>query len=207
MYNLVWWGEKLDGKVVLFVGFEIFFKKLLKKLYVTMSWSVVLLQLESVLMSVAHVTTEGYVNVHGLCCNLNPCWCSWAMLLLESYWDERPSLPLEVIVMSSYMHCWKPGLGLRSCCSWSQCWCLWPIWPPKAMQISMVYAAAWDHADVYGPGFLWGPCLGLWSYCSGGGGEGGEGCIHSLCCCQKLCGIPGSMFLLTIKQQRNLLWH
>lgn len=44
--------------------------------------SVVLLQPEAVLVSVAHVTTEGHAAVHGLCCHLKP--CLWAMLLPES---------------------------------------------------------------------------------------------------------------------------
>lgn len=35
------------------------------------------------LVSVAHITTEGCGEVWSLCSSLKPCWCSWAMLLLE----------------------------------------------------------------------------------------------------------------------------
>lgn len=104
-----------------------------------MSWSVVLLQLGSMLISVAQVTTEGHEDIHSLCYILNPCWCSWAVLLLGSYWGGRPTLPLEVMVMSWYIHDSGQGLSLRSCCSWGECWCLWPIWYGR------YYSQRWIH--------------------------------------------------------------
>lgn len=36
------------------------------------------LPLEATLMSVVHVTTDGRVDVCGLCCRLKPCWYPWA---------------------------------------------------------------------------------------------------------------------------------
>lgn len=38
-------------------------------------------QLGCMLMSLVCVTTEGLVDVHGLCCHLRTCWCLKAMLL------------------------------------------------------------------------------------------------------------------------------
>lgn len=57
-----------------------------------MSGSMVLLKLESVLMSLAHDTTEGYTDVHGVdcpwghvsvtgeCCHGGTCWYEWSVL-------------------------------------------------------------------------------------------------------------------------------
>ena len=44
--------------------------------------SVTLLQLETKLLTVAHVTTKSYVDVCGLCCFLKPSWYLWPGLLL-----------------------------------------------------------------------------------------------------------------------------
>lgn len=47
-----------------------------------MPGSIVLVQPESVLMSMAHVTSKGYADVHGLGLCLNPCRYCWAGLML-----------------------------------------------------------------------------------------------------------------------------
>lgn len=63
---------------------------------------------QSVLMSMVCVTTEGHVHIHGLYCNLQPCWCLWAVLPWGPYWYECPVLSPEAIVMPG------PVLPLRA---------------------------------------------------------------------------------------------
>lgn len=38
---------------------------------------------EAMLRSIFCVTTGGHVEVHGLCCHLEPCWCLWSMLAVS----------------------------------------------------------------------------------------------------------------------------
>lgn len=52
--------------------------------------------------------------------------------------------------------------GPWSYCSLSLCRCLWPVLPPKAMRMSMVYAVAWSHVDIYGLSWRLRPC---WCSC------------------------------------------
>lgn len=47
----------------------------------TMSGSIVLLQLEYVLLFMAHVTNNSHSGAHGMYYNLNPCWYLPALLL------------------------------------------------------------------------------------------------------------------------------
>jgi hypothetical protein len=46
-----------------------------------MSRSVVLLQLRTVLISIAYVTSAGHADIRGLYCHLKPCWCPGSILM------------------------------------------------------------------------------------------------------------------------------
>lgn len=72
-----------------------------------MSGSVVLLQPESVLMTMAHATTKGHVGVRGLLCSLWPCWCSRALLQSEA-------MLMRVACAATWGHVDIRGLPLRA---------------------------------------------------------------------------------------------
>ena len=70
----------------------------------TMSASVVLPQLGSVLISVAHVTTKGHMNAWGSKLQPEAMLVPRVVLLLESCQSEWPALPSGIMVSSG------PGL-------------------------------------------------------------------------------------------------
>lgn len=154
----------------------------------------VLLQLGSVLMSVAHVTTEGHADDHSLHCNVNPCWYSWTMLLLVPYWCERAYtategfgdvlvhsllrarswfevlLQLGSMLMSVAHLATKDPTDIHGlCCQLKPCQCLGALEPPGAILIWVACTATWIHCDVCPDQCChWGPCPHLWFYCSWG---------------------------------------
>lgn len=127
--------------------------------------SEVLLQLGSELISMACVTPEDHVDVHGLCCSLKPrsCSCWWLVLPLGPWW--YPGL----------CYCWGPSLGPWSYCSWV-CVDVCDRVTTKGHIDVCGLCVAWSHVDVWGLCLWWSwlcldqwccqePCLGPWSYC------------------------------------------
>lgn len=91
---------------------------------------VVLLQQGSMLMSMVCVSTKDLLDVHGLGCPLWPCWCMKAMLMPEAMVTPWLGTNSKSVVLS------QPGSLLIS-----EAWV-------TIMQISMVWAVAWSHADA-----------------------------------------------------------
>lgn len=106
-----------------------------------MSGSMVLLMTESMLMSMAYVTTEG--SLCGLCCCVKPCWCVWAILPLgdhadvwDLYYQPRP--------------CSGPGLSCHQGLSM-----MVSMLRHRDMLISMICSATRDHAEICGMCWCW----------------------------------------------------
>lgn len=79
----------------------------------------------SLLMSVAHVPTKGHTDVHALCCNLNPCWCSTAIC-----------------------SCLRSWLHLRAFLVWISC-------PISAGAMFIDCAVARNHVEAHDPCSCW----------------------------------------------------
>lgn len=134
----------------------------------------------SILISMAHATTEGQAHVHGLWCNLKPRWCWWDVLLLGTIliWvASAASWGLGNIPFCATVegHFWVHGLnacvGVCSLCyhQWPY-WCSWPVLQPETMLMSVGNADTGGHINIsglcwqLGPWQCWGPCLYLWSW-------------------------------------------
>jgi hypothetical protein len=64
-------------------------------------------------------------------------------------WEASPATWVHGWSPSPCCH-WGPCLGLWPCSTRGLCQDLWLILPLKAMQISLVWAATWDHIDIQG---------------------------------------------------------
>lgn len=100
-----------------------------------MSWSMALLHLGSVMVSMAHITIESHVDTRGLSHHLKPWWSQKAMLSLWPYQSEWPPLLPRAVMMSG------PELQSKAMtvsCPWSywnwgMCWWLWFMLTLRAM--------------------------------------------------------------------------
>jgi hypothetical protein len=119
----------------------------------------------------------GRVGVSGPCCLHGPYWCEWPAPATETMVTFRPTLlpralsgtgvflqlgSVLMLMASVTIEGHVDACGL--CCCLKPC-CQWAILPPGALLMWVACYTAWGHVDVHGPGSLWGPCLGLWSYC------------------------------------------
>lgn len=100
-------------------------------------------------MSIAHVTTESHVDVHGLCCHLKPCWylCAIGATLIwvtcTTIWDHVMSKSiLPQRTTSGSMVLPQPGSLLISmaradvlglCYSLNPFWSLWSGLRPRSL--------------------------------------------------------------------------
>lgn len=136
---------------------------------------VVLPQPGSVLMFMTHVVLKGHVDVHGLCCHLKPCWCPWAMGPLETIltWVSCAGGHGGIqthAASEGHTESVVPKLGLFWYCGSCYHQMLrggsWSMLQPETILMSEGYAASRRYFDVRHLWCLWGPSLGLWSYCS-----------------------------------------
>lgn len=127
-----------------------------------------------------------------------PSRCEWPTLLSQPMGTYKSALLPRAMSETEVM--FQPGsaLSVTSVTTRSP----WSGQPPETMMVSVGHTtptwmqvactALWDQVGgVCGPGCLWGPCLGLWSYCS----------QRSCCCCQKSCGKPWFHALAHFKEQ------
>lgn len=99
-----------------------------------MSWSMALLHLGSVMVSMAHITTESHVDTRGLSHRPKACWSQKVTLPLWPYQSAWPPLLSRAVMMSG------PELQSRamavscpwSCWNWGMCWWLWFMLPLRA---------------------------------------------------------------------------
>lgn len=113
-----------------------------------MSGTGVLLQPRSVSISVAHFSTEGYMDIHGLGCCLKPYWCPRAMLPPGSWVATWGHGDVQIHVAPEG-HVWFQGPTSSGFCINGQC--LRFVVLLKSMLLSVVWAATWIHVDVCRP--------------------------------------------------------
>lgn len=145
------------------------------------SGTTVLLHPGFVLMSMACVTRKGHLNVCvWYCWSLKPCWYQWHCYSGgggggRTYWYECALDAIwghgDVLVhANSEGHVLVHGPAASGLCVDAY----WPMLPPKAVQMSVGFAAAWTHVDVIGSYYcrlIWMACAATWcqvSICGAG---------------------------------------
>lgn len=108
------------------------------------------------LMSVVHVTTEGQVDIYGLCCHLGSCWYPWSRLPLETITMSVVHIAPETLLMSLVCAI-NEGYGgvCGLSCGRGLCWCPWFELPLETMLKFVAHAVVRNHVEVYDPCSHW----------------------------------------------------
>lgn len=111
----------------------------------------VLLQLESVLMLVANVTTKCHAEVRGLCYNLRSHGLHGSCCFQGPYWSNWPTLTLETVLMVSEDLLWVRVPTARRSCVCGLCCCqkMCRLWRARRLLLLWTF---WRHSHDWEAG-------------------------------------------------------